>query len=172
LPLIERKRRLSAFLERSKIDRLMVSEHFGNGAALFQQACDLGLEGIVSKRKDSPYKPSKSNWLKVKCQKLAEYYIIGYVPAGRKNISALRLGQRNGRAFDYVGKVGTGFSNEVSERLRRTLDKKIADMPSLTSKLRKTDTKWVKPESKAKVAFRGITSDGRLRHPSFKGMGD
>lgn len=172
LPLLERKKILATFLEKSKIERIMYSEHFDDGAALFKLAGELGLEGVVSKRKDSPYKPSKSNWLKVKIQKTAEYFILGYVPGGRAGISALRLGQRNGNAFDYVGKVGTGFTNEMSETLRRTLDKKITDKPSLTAKLRRPDTKWVKPDLKAKIAFRGVTGDGKLRHPSFKGLGD
>ena len=170
LPLLERKKILLRFLEKSKIDRLMYSEYFEDGVSLYKQACALGLEGIVSKRKDSQYKPSKSNWVKVKCQKTAEYYILDFVPGSRVGISALRLGQKNGNAFDYVGKVGTGFSTEVSERLRRQLEKKIGDKPPLTSKLKRPDTKWVKPDLKAKIAYRGITGEGKLRHPSFKGL--
>ena len=169
-PLIERKKVLSAFLDEVKPDRILYSEHFEDGVSLFKQADELGLEGIVSKRKNSPYKPSRTNWLKVKCQRSAEYYILGFVPGGRAGISALRLGQKKGNAFEYVGKVGTGFTYAVSESLRRQLEKKVSAMPSLTSKIKRPDTMWVTPDLKAKIAYRGITGDGKLRHPSFKGL--
>jgi bifunctional non-homologous end joining protein LigD len=96
--------------------------------------------------------------------------IVGYVPSGRLHISALRLGKREGDAVRYVGKVGTGFSNEVSEQLRKQLSEMHFPKPTLTERLRKPDTKWVKPDLKAKIAYRGITREGMLRHPSFKGL--
>ena len=168
--LVERKRMLKALLERAELDRVFYSEHFKDGKALYAQAAALGLEGVVSKKADSLYKPSKSAWQKVKCVQSDELHIIGYVPSGRAHISALRLGRQNGAAFDYVGKVGTGFSHEVSERLRKQLAGMHILKPSLTERLRKPDTKWVEPHLKAKIAFRGTTGDGKLRHPSFKGL--
>jgi bifunctional non-homologous end joining protein LigD len=170
VPLVERKRLLKELLEKADLDRIFYSEHFEDGTALYAQAAALGLEGVVSKKADSLYKPSKSAWQKVKCVQSAEYHIVGYIPSGSRHIGALRLGQKNGQTFDYVGKVGTGFSNEVSERLRKQLAGMHILKPSLTERLRKPDTKWVEPRLKAKVAFRGITGDGKLRHPSFKGL--
>jgi bifunctional non-homologous end joining protein LigD len=170
-PLIERKRLLKDLLEEAGAQRIFYSEHFGDGRKLYRHACELGLEGIVSKKANAPYRSSTS-WLKVKCVSGEELTIIGFVPGGRRTISALRLGRRNGEVFDYVGKVGTGFTNAVSEELRSRLDSMVIAKPSLSKKLRKPDTKWVRPVLKAKIAFRGITTDGKLRHPSFKGLKD
>lgn len=167
-PLIERKKVLQSFIAEAGADRLLYSEHFDDGSQLFKQAQQLGLEGVVSKQANSKYKPSKSAWLKVKCVQSDELNIVGYVPSGRTHISTLRLGKKNGVHFDYVGKVGTGFSNEVSERLRRQLSRMEISRPALTHKIRKPDTKWVKPNLKVKVVFRGIMGEGNLCHPSFK----
>ena len=98
-PLIARKQVLSQFLAEAKPDRILYSEHFDDGCALFAQAAAHGLEGIVSKRRDSPYRLSKSNWLKVKCQPADELHIVGYVPSGKTAIAALRLARRNGAQF-------------------------------------------------------------------------
>ena len=111
-PLVERKKVLRSVIEEAGSDRLLYSEHFEDGQGLYQQAELLGLEGVVSKIADSKYRPSKS-WQTVKCQQSDDLIIIGYVPSGRTHISALRMGRREGDAFRYVGKVGTGFSNEV-----------------------------------------------------------
>ena len=169
-PLVERKNVLRSFITETGSDRLFYSDHFEDGPALYRQAEILGLEGIVSKLAESKYRPSKSAWRKVKWQQSEELTIIGYVPSGRAHISALRLGKKEGPAFKYVGKVGTGFSNEVSSQLRKQLGEMHVLKPTLTERLRKPDTKWVKPDLKAKIAFRGITQDGKLRHPSFKGL--
>lgn len=167
--LVDRKRMLRPVIEEAGSDRLLYSEHFEDGQALYQQSELLGLEGVVSKLADSKYKPSKS-WQKVKCQQSDDLIILGYVPSGRTHVSALRLGRREGDAFRYVGKVGTGFSNEVSAQLRKQLGHMHILRPTLTERLRKPDTKWVQPRLTAKIAFRGITQDGKLRHPSFKGL--
>ena len=168
-PLIERKNVLRSVVEGAGSDRLLYSEHFEDGQALYQQAELLGLEGVVSKLADSKYRPSKS-WQKIKCQQSDDLTILGYVPSGRMHVSALRVGRREGDAFKYVGKVGTGFSNEVSAQLRKQLGHMHILRPTLTERLRKPDTKWVQPHLTAKIAFRGITQDGKLRHPSFKGL--
>ena len=94
VPLVERKRLLKELLEKADLDRIFYSEHFEDGKALYAQAAALGLEGVVSKKPDSLYKPSKSAWQKVKCVQSAEYHIVGYVPSGSRHIGALRLGQR------------------------------------------------------------------------------
>ena len=138
-PPIGRKRVLSAFIQEVKPDRILYSEHFEDGSRLFKQACNLGLEGVVSKHADSKYKPKKTSWLKAKCQKTDELTIIGYVLSGKTNISALRLGRANGSQFDYVGKVGRGFTRSVSEILGKQLDRMVILKPSLTERL------WLSP---------------------------
>ena len=99
-----------------------------------------------------------------------ELNIIGFVRSGKHNISALRLGKPDGQSFDYVGKVGTGFTNDISRQLREQLDRMVVPKASLSKRIRKPDTRWVEPKLRAKVVYREITGDGKLRHPSFKGL--
>jgi bifunctional non-homologous end joining protein LigD len=106
-PLIERKKALESFVTDADSDRIFYSVHFDDGPALLQKVKGLGLEGVVSKKADSLYKPSKTAWQKVKCVQSDELHIVGYVPSGARHIGALRLGRRNGQTFEYVGKVGT-----------------------------------------------------------------
>jgi bifunctional non-homologous end joining protein LigD len=169
-PLVERKRVLKSFLEEAQPKRIFYSEHFETGDdALYRYACEMGLEGVVVKRRDAPYRSGHGKtWIKVKCVKRAEFNIIGFVPARRDSISALRLARKDQVGWTYVGKVGTGFSNETAEDLRRRLNKLVTLNPPL--RLRKPDTKWVEPKLTAKVAYSGMTGDGKLRHPSFKGL--
>ena len=169
-PLIERKRVLKSLLDEARPKRIFFSEHFElEGDALFQQASDMGLEGVVVKRADAPYRSGHGkSWLKIKCVKRSDFNIIGFVPARRDSIAALRLARKEKVGWTYVGKVGTGFSGETAEDLRRRLNKLITINPPM--RLRKPDTKWVEPKLVATVAYTGMTGDGKLRHPSFKGL--
>ena len=166
--LAERKKLLRSVIEAAGLDRLLYSEHFEDGQGLYQQAELLGLEGVVSKLADSKYRPNKS-WQKVKCQQSDELIIIGYVPSGRAHISAFRMGRREGDVFRYVGKVGTGFSNEVSAQLRKQLSHMHILRPTLTERLRKPDTKWVQPHLTAKIAFRGSNPRWKAPAPVVQG---
>ena len=156
---------------------LRYSDHVtGSGAEFYEQACGLGLEGIVSKRRDAPYEPTRSRWwLKVKCLKRQEFVIGGFTdPAGsRVGLGALLLGvyDKDGR-LEFAGKVGTGFTAKVLDDLyKKVAAREQRESPFAQAKIPGiTRAHWVKPELVGEVAFTDWTSDGRLRHPSFQGL--
>ena len=157
---------------------LRYSEHIaGNGPSVFRTACELGLEGIVSKRIEAPYVQSRSrDWLKIKCTRRQEFVIIGWSPpaGSRKHFGALLLGARDadGRLV-YTGRVGTGFTSstlkDLSQRMRPLARMSCpADTPP-TREERK-GAHWVAPSLVAEVEFTEWTDDRRLRHPVFRGL--
>lgn len=180
-PLAERKAALKGLLTASADKefrrRVRYSDEFdGKGEELFRSACKLGLEGVVSKRADAPYRSGRStDWLKVKCLHGQEFAIAGYTdPAGsRAGLGALVLGVREGRKLRYAGRVGTGFTSASSKELRGRLGKLSAVRCPLATPPPDPEARgvhWVKPVLVAEVAFTGWTRDGVLRHPSFKGL--
>lgn len=173
-PLIERKRVLEKLLLKARSKCIFYSEHFPGprGDELYTKACAMGLEGVVSKKANSHYRSGHGKtWLKIKCVKRGEFTIIGFVPQGHDTIAALRLAKEVDGQWIYVGKVGTGFTNEVSEDLRRKLDRLKAINPPMRLE-KKPGTVWVTPKLRASVAYSGMTDDGKLRHPSFKGLAE
>jgi bifunctional non-homologous end joining protein LigD len=181
LPLLARKQTLKKILNPSARSRrpglLRYSEHWiGQGQALFDKACESGLEGIVSKRKDQPYRSGRNqSWLKVKCLKSQEFVIGGFTePAGsRTGLGALLLGVHDNGALRYSGRVGTGFSSETLSELRSHLDSRIRKSSPFSNPLTGPAARgvhWVKPDLVGEVAFTGWTEDGVLRQPSFKGL--
>jgi len=181
LPLTERKDSLKALLPKSGQSVLRYSEHFAvDGAEMHKQACAKGLEGIISKKADSPYVAGRQKtWLKVKCSLRQEFIIVGFSGAksGERALGALYLGYRKDGALRYAGKVGTGFTmksaGELTERLRRIESAK----PILTRAGSKgvgaaewRAVHWVKPRLICEVAFTEWTEDGHIRHPSFQGL--
>jgi bifunctional non-homologous end joining protein LigD len=179
LPLEERKAILSHLVDEapSSSTVLRYSHHFvGDGADVLREACRMGLEGIVSKRRDLPYESGRSrNWLKTKCVKRQEFVIGGFTdPEGsRSGIGALLVGVNEKGYLRFAGKVGTGFTMEVLGELRKRLDlleqKECPFTPKPAALLART-AHWVKPELAAEVAFTEWTEDGKIRHPSFQGL--
>jgi bifunctional non-homologous end joining protein LigD len=177
LPLRQRKARLRKLLGGSQKGRIRYSEHVeGDGSTILNEACRLGLEGIVSKRADLPYMPGRSDaWLKIKCSRRQEFVVGGFTdPKGmRAGIGALLIGHYKDGALIYAGRVGTGFSHKVAEDLRATLDGlRRPDCPFRTpppGPLKRT-AHWVKPKLVCEVSFTEWTTDGQLRHPSFQGL--
>ncbi len=157
--------------------RILYSEHIaGNGPAVLEQACRLGLEGIVSKRSSSPYRPGVrgKEWVKTKCKNEQEFVVGGYTePAGaRTGFGALLLGVRSDGGLRYVGKVGTGFDERLLSSLAKRLREMRTTTPPFTENLEKAqkNAHWVRPELVAQVEFTEWTRDGGIRHPSFKGL--
>ena len=182
-PLEERKARLRALLadagDGDATGPLRYTDHVvGRGAEVFAAACRTGLEGIVSKRRDLPYHPGRSlDWVKVKCLQRQELVIGGFTePEGsRVGIGALLVGHVAGGKLVYAGKVGTGFDNRTLVALRRRLDPLLTTTSPFEPPPPRAWTgpaRWVRPELVAEVAFTEWTADGRLRHPSFKGLRD
>jgi len=176
-PLHERKALLEELLEDCP-DDIKYSEHVvGRGGEFFALACQRGLEGIISKRRDQPYSPGRGkSWLKVKCLQRQELVIGGFTePDGsRKGIGALLMGVYDGDRLHYAGKVGTGFSSKLLVELRDELDPLEVHAspfdPEPSRALTGPRVHWVRPELVGEVAFLEWTGDGRLRHPSFQGM--
>ena len=138
----------------------------------------MGLEGIISKRRDRPYVPGRSyDWLKVKCVQKEEFVIGGYTnPSGsRTGFGALLLGYHNGDdKLTYAGKVGTGFNDRTLADLWHRL-KELEQPGSPFSNLRgKRDVtrgaNWVKPNLVAQVTFGSWTDERIIRHASFDGL--
>ncbi|MFL5241744.1 MAG: DNA ligase D [Gemmataceae bacterium] len=179
LPLEQRKRILTEILGGHGVPAsIHLSEHIqGNGPAFLQQASKMHLEGIVSKRRDSPYRRGRTlNWLKIKCVKKAEFVIGGYTePTGsRTGFGALLVGYHN-HAGDlvYAGKVGTGFDDRTLRSLFERLVKLKHDKsPFEDFKSAGRAVHWVKPQLVAQVAYGDWTRDGHLRHPSFQGLSE
>jgi bifunctional non-homologous end joining protein LigD len=170
-PLIERKRVLAELIgpDRSPI---LVSEHLeADGPRMLQHACDMGLEGVVSKLRDAPYRSGRSeSWIKVKCVQREAFVIVGFVPDGARSLAALYLGRRDGKALAYVGKAGTGFTVKSAGELRQRLDSLVTDTAPLKVPVRKPKATWVKPVLRADIEYRAVTGEGLLRAASYKGL--
>ena len=118
-PLIERKALLKNLLPAT--GPLRFSDHFEeNGALVLRHVCRMSLEGIVSKLRDAPYRSGRGkSWTKSKCSARQEFVIGGYVPSStsRKAIGSLVLGAFDKGALEYVGRVGTGFTQNMAAEL-------------------------------------------------------
>ena len=177
LPLEERKARLRTLVRRRKSGRIRYADHVEeHGGAFFEQACRLGLEGIISKRRDLPYRGGRHRgWVKTKCSLRQEFVIGGFTdPAGtRGGLGALVIGYYEGDRLACSGKVGTGFTQEMALALRRRLDamaRPVSPFDPPPAGALSRNAHWVEPALVCEVAFTEWTGDGKVRHPSFQGL--
>jgi bifunctional non-homologous end joining protein LigD len=172
VPLEARKDALAELLPGD--GRLRYTDHVaGAGPLFFAEACRLGLEGIISKRRDGKYRGGRSrSWLKVKCIQRQEFVIGGYTPpkGGRTAFGALLLGVREGDRLRYVGKVGTGFDEKTLKALHAKMQGLEAANAPFAEPPKERGARWIAPNLVAEVAFTEWTPDGVLRHPSFQGL--
>ncbi|XUY29715.1 non-homologous end-joining DNA ligase [Agrobacterium sp. rho-8.1] len=142
--------------------------------ALLEHARSLGLEGIVGKHLDQPYRSGRTgDWVKLKCVQSEAFFIAGYETstASIGGISSLALAAYSGDRLVYVGNVGTGFKEAEAIRLRKILEKlrwKQKQLP--VDGVGKSDIVWVHPTLIAEIEFRAWTADGKLRHAAYKGL--
>jgi bifunctional non-homologous end joining protein LigD len=145
-----------------------------DGLTAYGQARREGWEGIIAKDEQSIYEPGRRtrSWLKVKVRKEAEFVIGGFTaPEGaRIHIGALLVGLYAGRALRFVGKVGSGYSVNVLQDLKRRLDPLTTESSPFAPPPRLRDATWVKPQLVAQIAFAEWTEDGKLRQPAFLGL--
>jgi bifunctional non-homologous end joining protein LigD len=149
--------------------------HRGEGQALLTATKELGIEGIVAKKLDCPYQPGvrASHWIKVKNVLTQDVVIGGWTPGegGRSSsIGALAVGVMEGDDLVYVGKVGTGFTEQTLALLRRELEPLRREGSPFSGRQPPKGTIFVEPELVAHVEFREWTKSGTLRAPSFKGL--
>lgn len=178
LPLVERKEKLRALLEKSKTGGVFkyVDHVEGDAERVFREACKLGAEGIISKSRTAPYRPGRNTvWLKVKCVHRQELVIGGFTePEGsRSGVGALIVGYYEDGAFISAGKVGTGkgFTRDFLEKLRTQLDAiEQETCPFEKQPKSMKGAHWVKPKVVVEVQFVEWTGDGSLRHPSLVGI--
>ncbi|KQZ12728.1 DNA ligase [Mesorhizobium sp. Root554] len=175
-PLTERKAMLEQLLAGQPDDSaLRYSDHFTEpGRIMLKHACRMGLEGVVSKRADAPYRSGRGlAWIKSKCTQRQEFVIGGYLPSEKtgRGLRSLLVGYHEGGKLKYAGRVGTGFTARVADDLKKKLDAiKTAKSPFDTKVPGAKGLVWVKPELVGEVEFRSWTSDRILRHASFQGL--
>jgi len=151
-------------------------EHIvGNGAAMLEASLRNGLEGVVAKKLASLYEPGRRSpcWLKLKNVRREDVVVGGWVPgAGKRTdrIGALLVGVEQDGALRYAGRVGTGFTEAELDRLSEVLQRR-ADSPFAAGTAKPPrGSVFVEPTRVAEVEFTEWTSDGMLRHPSYKGL--
>ena len=174
LPLRERKARLRRALRFEGPVRLNPHRNGEHGEEVYREACEKGLEGVIAKRADSPYRGGRSrDWLKLKCHAEQELVIGGFTaPKGsRTELGALLVGYYEDRALRYAGKVGTGFDHATLRALGAGLrELEQPESPFEPFKPVPAGTRWVRPELVAQVGFAEWTRDGRLRHSRYIGL--
>jgi bifunctional non-homologous end joining protein LigD len=187
-PLTERKSALAELLRTSELlpdgardagtRCIRYSEHFEvEAAAVFEQACAMQLEGIVSKQRDAPYRSGRQKtWLKIKCTKSDTFPVVAFVEklgAKPRRIASLYVGRHDANgALLYGGKVQSGFTETVQREIRERLDPYIRRSSPLAVPVKKPKATWVEPLLPIEVRFSSITSDGLLREAMFKGIRD
>ncbi len=181
-PLRERKKILEQILKPKRAKKapnsLRYSEHWiGQGDELYQESCRKGLEGIISKKADQPYRSGRGrDWLKIKCSKNQEFVIGGFTePAGsRSGLGALLVGVHDEKGnLLYAGRVGTGFTQQSLKELRSRLNSLERDSAPFINPPKGAEARgvhWVEPRLVGAVAFTEWTTDNLLRHPSFQGL--
>ena len=180
--LLERKRLLEALLAKAE-PPLTYSQHVvGHGEDVFAASGKQGLEGIISKRIDSPYRQARTSaWIKVKHANSDEFVVVGYSAPrkSRSGFGALLMAVREEDGLNYVGRVGTGFDDQTLRALFKAMQPLRRKTPTVAlpdhlpyDKRDRGNIAWLRPELIAEVAFRGWGKDGLLRQASFQRLRD
>jgi len=167
-PLNVRKAELAKLIKSSDI---LLSETFDtDGAHMFETACAMGLEGIVSKRSDSRYVSDRTDaWLKATCRQRETLSIVRYA-MNESRFDGLIVGRREGDDLIYAGKVDHGFTPSVVTDVRKRLAPLVQKTQAFSRKIKKPNAVWVKPSLAAEIEYRAKSAEGKLRHPTFKGF--
>ncbi len=164
-PIEERKEILNEiFSEDKHLEIIFFTE---NGKILWEEIRKRNLEGVIAKEKGSRYFPGerRKEWLKIKNVKSVDVVIVGYTTEKRE-ISALGMGLYRGEKIYYVGKVGTGFEEEIMQYLLKNFE--ITEPYAANADRAPPHMIWVKPRFVAEVEYLEVTKDMELRSPSFK----
>ena len=176
-PLVKRKIALARLLKTEDENSLIHNvEHLDNdGRVVLKHACSLGLEGVVSKLRDAPYRSGRSeNFIKSKCHNAQEFVVAGFTPSNAipNAIGALTVAVHEDGELRYAGRVGTGYTRETARDLWKKLKPLKAEKApvEVPKDERRKDVIWIKPKLVVEVEFRSVTHDGLLRQASYKGL--
>ena len=183
LPLLERKARLETLLRHAPPNVRFSSHVIGSGPQVYAEAAKQGLEGIVSKAIDAPYKPgTRGVWVKTKALNRQEFVIVGWTDpeGGRPALGSLLLGyySDDGKLI-YAGRAGTGMTDvELHALVKKLTPLAIDKMPLAAPPPKNTRGKplvlarvhWVKPKLVAEVTYLTWATDGLLRHVVYEGL--
>jgi bifunctional non-homologous end joining protein LigD len=166
LPIEERHARLDQLPFKAPLHRVQQLD----GDTPWERACRDGWEGVIAKRRGSPYEHKRSkHWLKMKCEASQELVVGGFTdPQGaRVGLGALLVGYYEGDDLVFAGKIGTGFDTKMLLDLRRRFDQMELPTPPFTkgTGLPRVRAHWVRPEVVVQVSFIEWTEHGKLRHP-------
>jgi bifunctional non-homologous end joining protein LigD len=169
LPLFERKALLKKLVADTDVQ---FSDSFEvDGQEMFKHACKTGLEGVVSKARDSRYVSGRSNdWVKKTCAQRETLTIAGFALDGSK-WDGLYLGRRKGNDLIYAGKVDHGFDEDITKELQARLKPLIRKTQPYAKRIGHRGI-WVEPELLAEIEYRAKSAEGKVRHPVFKGLRD
>jgi bifunctional non-homologous end joining protein LigD len=167
LPLFERKALLKKITDKTDIQ---FSESFEvDGGEMYKHACKTGLEGVVSKVRDSHYVSGRINdWVKKTCAQRERLAIAGFALDGKK-WDGVYLGRRKGKALVYAGKVDHGFDAASAKDLQVRLKPRIRETQPYAKKIAHRGI-WVEPSLLAEIEYRAKSAEGKVRHPFFKGI--
>lgn len=174
LPLTARKELLASVVPARGMVRVLDAIE-GNGRAMYAFCESQGLEGLVAKRKSAPYRmgPKRtSDWLKIKCEREADFVVVGYTRGNGRELGALDLASYEGDQLVSRGKVGSGLDGETMDLLLRELDKRRVQKTSVIGKQEPAPRGrvFVRPELVVSVRYMGFTDEGMLRHPVYRGL--
>jgi bifunctional non-homologous end joining protein LigD len=167
LPLVERKAVLKKLIEKTPIQ---FSESFElDGREMLKHACRVGLEGVVSKVRDSRYPSDRTNeWVKVTCAQRETLPIAGFALNGNK-WDGIYVGREKAGQLIYAGKVDHGFTPETEKDLRARLKPLIRKTQPYAKRIAHRGI-WVEPSLLAEIEYRAKSAEGKVRHPFFKGL--
>jgi bifunctional non-homologous end joining protein LigD len=167
LPLVRRKAELEKIIAGTDVQ---FSESFEiDGQEMFAHACKVGLEGVVSKVRDSAYPTGRSNdWVKKTCAQRETLMIAGFALDGSK-WDGLYVGRHKGGDLVYAGKVDHGFDKASAADLRKRLEPLVRKTQAFAKRIAHKGI-WVEPKLRAEIEYRAKSAEGKVRHPFFKGL--